>query len=328
MKLKKEIFILAAVIIGLSIYLATRKPDRALYELPKLPPMSGSETTRIEIGGPRANLVLHRDGGKWTVGSEKYPAAKSKVQQIIDTIEGLTLTELISSSGDTVRYDLTEDQRIHVKAWAGDTLQREFTIGKTAPSNRHTFVQISANPNVYNALDNFRGKFDQQVAEIRDKQVLSFPSSEIQQIRLTKGADALVLVRQAKKQEKDPSRPTEEPASAPVKAGTLWQTSDGVQADSARIDRMLSTLSQLNCDSFVADRSKADFSTPIYHIRIKGSQGYELAIFEKLSEDADKHPATSSQNEYPFFLPDWRIKDLMPEFAELLQASESKSPPE
>jgi hypothetical protein len=107
-----------------------------------------------------------------------------------------------------------------------------------------------------------------------------------------------------------------------------WQTSDGEKADPARIDRMLSTLSQLSCDSYVPDRSKADFSSPIYRIRIKGSQDYELAIFDKLDKDADKHPAISSQNAYPFYLPEWRIQNLMPEFAELLQASDSKPSPE
>ncbi len=324
MKLKKEIIILAAVIIALSVYLIARKPDRALYALPKLPPVIGSEITRIEIAGPRATLVLNRDGKDWTVGSERYPAAKSKVQPMIETIEGMALTELISTSGDIARYDLTEDKAIHVKAWAGDSLQREFDIGKTAPSFRHTFVRIAGNANVYNARDNFRAKFDQQVADMRDKQVLSFSTGEIQQVQLTKGPQALVLERKATEPEKDSSQLAAEKASPPVKAEMIWQTAGGVKADPAKLDRLLSALSQLSCDSYVTGRSKTDFSSPIYQIRVTGSQPYELAIFKALSEDADKNPAISSQNAYPFYLPDWQVKNLMPEFAELLQASEPK----
>ena len=40
MKLKKEVIILAVVIVGLSIYLLTRQTDRTLYRLPQLPPVS------------------------------------------------------------------------------------------------------------------------------------------------------------------------------------------------------------------------------------------------------------------------------------------------
>jgi hypothetical protein len=324
MKLKKEWFILVAVIIGLSIYLFVRKQDRALYDLPQLPPVAGSEITRIEIAGPRANFVLNRDDKDWSIGDQKYAAANSKVQQMINTIEGLTLTELISTSGDKVRYDLTTDKKIQVKAWTGDTLVREFDIGKTAPSLRHTFVRIADNPNVYNARDNFRSKFDQELADLRDKQVLSFAVSEIQQVQVTRGSESMLLERRESALEQSDAQPADEAATAPVKAEMIWQTTQGVKADQARLDSFLTTLSQLSCDSYVADRSKKDFSSPIYHIRVKGAQDYELAIFDKPGEDADKHPAISSQNTYPFYLPDWQVKNLTPEFSELLQGSKPK----
>ena len=324
MKLKKEFFILAAIIIGLSIYLVARKKDRELYELPKLPPVSGKEITRIEIDGPQVKLIVDRADQNWTVGDEKYPAAKTKVQQMIDTIEGLTLTELISTSGDNVRYDRTEDVKIRVRAWAGNKLQREFEIGKTAPSLRHTFVRISGNPNIYNARDSFRDRFDQQLEDLRDKQVLSFPISEIQQLHLTKGSESLLLERKTAAIEQSEPQATEKKPAAPVKPEMIWQTAAGAKADQARIDRLLSTLSQLNCDSYAAGRSKENFFAPIYSIRIMGEKDYELAIFDKSGKDADKNPAISSQNAYPFYLPDWQIKNLMPEFKELLQPSESK----
>jgi hypothetical protein len=113
-------------------------------------------------------------------------------------------------------------------------------------------------------------------------------------------------------------------ATAPVKAEMIWQTTQGVKANQARLDSFLTTLSQLSCDSYIADRSKKDFSSAMYHIRVKGAQDYELAIFDKPGENADKHPAISSQNAYPFYLPDWQVKNLMPEFTELLQGSKPK----
>ena len=324
MKLKKELFILAAIIIALSVYLVVRKQDRALYELPTLPPVTGSDINRIEIEGPRTNLVLKRIDQNWTVGEEKYPVTKSKVQQMIDTIERLALTELISASGDLARYDLTADKKIRVRAYTGDALQREFEIGKTAPSYRHTFVQIAGNPNVYNARDSFRDKFDQQVSDLRDKQVLSFAASDIQQIQVSKGTASLLLERKETAADKGDGQPSEQRTTTPVKTETIWQSSDGEKADQARLDRLLTTLSQLSCDSFVADRRKSDFSSPIYQIRVTGPQSHELAIFDKLNKDADNNPAISSQNPYPFYLPDWQVKNLTPAFTELLLDSKSE----
>ena len=52
---------------------------------------------------------------------------------------------------------------------------------------------------------------------------------------------------------------------------------------------------------------------------------YDLMIFATLGDDTEKLPAVSSQNAYPFYLPDWQTKNLMPELPELLQQPESKA---
>ena len=182
--MKKEYLILAAVIVGLSIYLFARKTDRALYELPQLPEVSGKKISKIEISGPEGTTVLNRADEDWRIGPQKYPASKNKVQQMIDTIEDLKLTALISEAKDYIRYDLSDDKKISVKAWIGDSLSREFEVGKAASSFQHTFVKLAGDPKVYHARDNFRNKFDQDVNDLRDKSVLSFTVSDIQEVKL------------------------------------------------------------------------------------------------------------------------------------------------
>jgi len=38
---------------------------------------------------------------------------------------------------------------------------------------------------------------------------------------------------------------------------------------------------------------------------------YSLSVFEKTDEDAKNYPATSSENDYPFLLPDWQVNNFM-----------------
>lgn len=318
MKIKKEYIILLAVIIGLSFYLFTRQTNRALYELPQLPEMSGKEISKIEISGPEAKIVLKKVVESWLIGPEEYPASKNKVRQMIETIKGLTLTALISESKDYVRYDLTDEKKISVKAWIDDTLEREFDIGKTASSSQHTFVRLSGDTFVYQARDNFRNTFDQKVRDIRDKSVLSFAISDIREVRLAKEGQSLVFNRR-EVQSEDKDKKEDDPAgkTAPIPV-SIWQAADGQKGDESKLNSLLGTLSQLECDSYITDRDKKAFTEPIYTIQVKGTKDYSLSIFAVREKETDTYPATSSENRYPFMLPEWKAKDLMPEFGELL----------
>jgi hypothetical protein len=325
LKFRREYLILAVVIAALCVYLFTRQSDRTLYELPRLPEVSGSAVTKIEIEKPSGTIVLEKADESWFIGDRKYPAAKNKVTQMVDTIEDLTLTALIAESGDYVRYDLTDEKKISVKAYAGDRPVREFDIGKTGPSFRHTFVKLAGDPQVYNARDNFRNKFDRTVEELRDKYVLNFASSDIERIELIQGEERLILTRQeAPLEQPQATQAQEGEKPSAIKSEMIWQTAGGRRADAAAVDRLLSTMAQLECEKYITDRTKKDFSDPIYRIQLKGPQEFSLSIFAKQTDNAEQYPAVSSQNDYPFFLPDWRGDSLMPEFDELVTAEDGK----
>ena len=309
------------MIIGLSVYLFTRETDRTLYELPNLPELSKKEITRIEIGNHDKTVVLTKADEEWRIGEQQYPASKSKVNDMLDTLENLTLSALVSETGDTVRYDLTAENKIGVKAWAGQTLARDLDIGKPAASFRHTFIKLAGDPKIYQARDNFRSKFEQSAEQLRDKTVMRFSVTDIEEIELKRGKEALRLVRKEVPLKDDPAAKKQEPAKAEepsLKAEMAWQTQDGRTADPAKIDRFLNTLSQLECDAYIAGKTKADFSDPVYSIRVKGLQPHTLSLYAKAKEEETTRPAVSSGNDDPFTLPDWKAQGLMPDFKELL----------
>ena len=88
------------------------------------------EISKVEISKQDTTIVLNRKDNSWQIMPQEYPADANQVESMLDVIEKLSLTALVSESKDYKRYQLEEDNKLIVKAWSGDTLRREFEIGK------------------------------------------------------------------------------------------------------------------------------------------------------------------------------------------------------
>jgi hypothetical protein len=195
MKVKKEYIILGVLIAALSAYLLFRNPDKTHYELPTIPEMDVADISKIEISKEGTSLVLNKKDDKWHIAPEGYLADTTKVEGMLNGMESLTLTALVSESESYARYDLDDDDKITVKAWEGNTLKRNFDIGKPASSFQHTLVKLSGDDRVYHGRGNFRNQFDQRVDDLRDKLVLAFDEKDIQEISISKGEESVALKR-------------------------------------------------------------------------------------------------------------------------------------
>ncbi|MBW2310503.1 MAG: DUF4340 domain-containing protein [Deltaproteobacteria bacterium] len=321
MKVKKEYIILAAVILALSLYLFLRKTDKTHYELPKLSAVPKEDISKIEITKKGTDIILNRRNGNWNIGPQGYPADTAKVKNMLGIIENLTLTAMVSESRDYSRYQLDDEHKITVKAYIGEKLTREFDVGKAAPSYRHTFVRLKENEFVYHARENFRNAFDLSVDDLRDKQVLAFDKEEIQEIRLIKNGQSLVCSRSAASATAD-QEPTVE--SLPSEEELIWQSAEGERCDEKKLNRMLAVLSKLRCERYIENMKKEDLIDPLYRIELTGAQDYHLSIFAKSDDDEKGYPAISSENEYPFLLPEGRANSIMKALKEMLERPENK----
>jgi len=313
MKVKKEYLVLVAIILALSLYLVFRNPDRTHYELPKIPEIAGADISKIQLSKQGATIVLNKKDNEWHIEPKGYLADVDKAKAMLDGMERLTVTTLVSESGNYSRYDLGHDKKITVKAWQGEVLKRDFEVGKTASSFQHTFVKLSGDARVYHGQGNFRGQFDQTLESLRDKTVLSFDRHEIQEIHITKEKESIAFKRtevpvEVSTRGKDDAK--EAPAPEP-ESRRVWQTAEGKEGDEAKIDRLLMTLSNLHCEKYIDDKKKEDFTEPVCTALLKGAKDYTLSIFSKKNKDANDYPAISSQNGYPFLLPKWQADSVM-----------------
>ncbi len=331
MKAKKEFSILILVIVALCLYLAFRTQDKTHYQLPNISPPSEAEITKIEITRPGSVLLLKRDGkDTWLIEPDGFLADPDKIKGILDVIGGLSATELVSESKNYVRYDLNKDNKINVKAWASDSLKLDFDIGKTAPSQHHTFFKIPDDFRVYYAKGSFRNLFDQKMDELRDKTVLRFDQKEIQEIEIAKGNETIMVARkqvplEAEKRDGGTKDAPPHNDETSVSTETSWETPDGKKADGPVLDTLLSTLSHLECKDYLEAGKKKDLSEPVFIIKLKGSRDYTLTVFKKPDDNTTEYPAVSSENDYPFQLSEYKAEEIMKGPKDLLKNADPPS---
>jgi len=323
MKLKKEYFILAAILVALILYLALHRSDRTHYQLPELSEISGKHISKLEITTAGNSIIFNQKDNTWNIEPNGYRADSTKVKNILNVIEKLKLTALVSESKNYIRYDLSNDKNIHVKAWQGQTLLREFDIGKTAPTFKHTFVKLPNDSNVYHARGDFRREFDRSVDDFRDKTVLSYAQNTIQGIEFSHEKETISLSRkeilETLPEKKDAPAAK---ASKEAKTKTVWEDTKGHEVAPSKVSSLLSFLSSLECERYLDDLKKEDFKNPIYTITLKGEKEYSLLVFAKKDKNAKNYSAISSENESPFSLSDTQVDTIKSKLDEILNEKE------
>ena len=288
--MKKEYLILILIIVILAGYLVLKKEDGRHYTLPVPPPVDTETIDRLTVAQTDQTLDFIRTESGWGVTEHAYPADDEAVDKMLDVLFGLTLSALVSEKQDLVRYELDPSRVLTVTAFQGDTQIMSFNIGKTAPTFNHTYVMLENDPHIYQANDNFRSHFNKSVDEFRDRQVLAFQEKDIEKITLQTPEKQVVLT--ARKPAEDETRDST----------SVFYYPDGTSPDPKTVSNLLSSVSALACDRFVTDLDKADLeaSSPRLAVILGNGTSRMLKLFEP---DGDESvPATSSMNEYVFFL--------------------------
>ena len=316
MKLKKEYIFIALAIVLLVGYLSVRETDRTEYRLPAITKVAASEITRIEIARQEGSVALEKKESTWRIQPQAYPADSGKVTAMLDDLEKLSLTVLVSESKSYSRYDLEPDKAIRVKAWAGDELKRDIQIGKTAPTFQHTFVRVGEAPEVYHAQQNLKTAFDQTADKLRDKTILAFNLEEVTEIAITKEGKQTVIRKSETAPPPTASAAAPADGAPPADAAAVkpaevqWLTDQGKPADLSKMNRLLSSLSRLSCESYIEGKSAADFSNQVSSFVIKGKKDYTLTLYAKTEKDATNYPASSSETGSVFTLSDRQAEPL------------------
>ena len=319
MKLKKEYFFLTAILVALILYLTLHRSNRTHYQLPDLPAVPEKQISKLEIITPGKSIVLNKKDDAWSIEPKGYPADLTKVKGMLSVIGKLKLTALVSESKNYERYDLGNDKKIHVKAWEGKTLARDFDVGKAAPTFKHTFVKLANDPNVYHARQDFRRKFDRSVNDLRDKTVMTYAQNTIGEITLVHDKKTVSLFRKEILVTSPGKKETAAKASKEQKPKTIWADAKGQKESPSKVSRLLSFLNRLECEAYIDNAKKEDFKNPVLAVSLKGEKEYALSIFAKKDKKDKTYPAVSSENDYPFTLSESQVDGIKSKIDDFLK---------
>jgi len=315
MKLKKEFFILVIIIVVLVGYLILKNRDRIQYQLPDLAKIEQNQISKLELIQSDKDIVLNKKDNAWYIAPHEYPADPEKINPMLAALEGLKVTALVSESKNYLRYDLSREKKITVKAWAGNTSRREVDIGKSAATFQHTYVTLPNDPNVYHARGNFRSKFDQSVDTLRDKLVLSVNVGDLHEIRIIEKGQTTVIRKRKSEPEKSDSKDK--------KPKTQWETKTGQTIDLGKLEAFLTFFSRLYGDKYIDQKQKSDFQDPVYQINFIEKKEHNLSFFDKIDPKAGNYPGISSANPYPFLLATSQVDRIKEAAREMLPKSET-----
>jgi len=313
--MKKEYIILIMLIIGLSAYLGLKKDDQIHYELPAIPQVDTTRIDRMEISKADRLVVLNKSKKGWTVTDKKFPANPDEIKQILGTLRQIKLSALVSEAKDLARYELDDTHAVKVKALADKKVLRSVIIGKTAPSNNHTFIYLDdKDRTVYQANGNFKNQFDKAVADFRDKKVLGFDSDSVKKVTLDKQGKTITLVKAPapKKPELERDEAKENlTAEKTVSKEAIWKNKDGSVVDQKTVSDLLSSLSKLECQAFMDDDQAARLKgkKPSCKISLENDKTFVLNLFDK-NNDQDMEGSCSYTPD-AFTLTGYKAEDIV-----------------
>ncbi|MBT8339405.1 MAG: DUF4340 domain-containing protein [Desulfatitalea sp.] len=324
MKFKKEYLILIIAIAALALYLTLRSQGQHDGNLPQPTAVEKLDIDRIAFSvKDKPAIILVKKDEHWQIEPQGYPADDVKVKNMVNASADLKLTALASESENYVRYDLTKDKQISVKAFADGKIVREFFIGKAAPTFQHTFVLLAGDANVYHARGQLGRTFEQSIENLRDKTIFDVDKTRISEVVLKKGDAALKLVKKEilpEPEKKDEANEVQtEPETPPVAPEIQWHNADGQAVENSAVDSLLGDIARMDCDAFLEKETQDRQDDTAWSITFKDDEGqYTLTIHAPADDAAGKFPATASSSPYTFELNKTRVERWEKELNKLL----------
>lgn len=133
------------------------------------------DLTEIFIENAGESFSIVKDGEKWFLGDEKYPANQSSVDTLISSIQEIRALDNVGKSTNEAlisRYELEESKSICVTAKAGDSVLRKIKLGKNSDTGVQGYAVIDDKNDIYLVSGNLRNTFDKSIDELRSKIVL------------------------------------------------------------------------------------------------------------------------------------------------------------
>lgn len=139
----------------------------------------------INNAGESYTIVL--ENGKWFVGEKKYPASRTSVEPLVNTIVSITALDKVGQANNQSsldRYELNDNQKISVVAKKNGIELRTLNIGKSVTAGSQCYATIDDSKDVYILAGRVRSVFNKTVADLRSNAILDLEKPLITSVTL------------------------------------------------------------------------------------------------------------------------------------------------
>ncbi|QSE98510.1 DUF4340 domain-containing protein [Fulvivirga lutea] len=214
-----------------------------------------------------------KEGGKWSVsnGAKKDDADKNSVKSIINSLIKLEPQRLVSNSEDKwAQYEVNDSLGTKVKMYAGDKELANLVVGKfnfnQQARTAATFVRLADEEEVYTVDGFLASTYNQEFNSFRDKTFVKTTPENLTSLKFDYAGDSSFVLNKV----------------SDATTGSVWQV-NGVEADSASVQKYLNGLRRLNQSDFADDFTPSEGAA--YTLTIDGNNMNSIVVKGFMRDD-------------------------------------------
>ncbi|RJP82421.1 MAG: DUF4340 domain-containing protein [Candidatus Zixiibacteriota bacterium] len=273
--MKNSLKLLAVLVVLLVVYLVV-KSARDVSSKPQA--LLRVDTTRVDgmtIRNKHDVIELKKQAGIWRmVQPVDYAVETRYVHDVLAKVSDLEIEALATASRDRDSLYQVGDDGTLIRLTAGTDTLEQFIVGKTAESNRHTFVRRTGDDETYRVKGIFTGQVNRRARDWRDKVIVDLAPESIERVFFRYPKESYQLVKQ----------------------DSIWvveQNGKTFPAAQHTVDLVLKSVAKMRAVDFTdGDSARAvDFSQPelAVTVALAGGDSYRLAFLPQDPEGNRYH---------------------------------------
>ncbi|HEV8537458.1 MAG TPA: DUF4340 domain-containing protein [Bacteroidota bacterium] len=277
-------------VVGAIIFILNRSGDEERVTSDKAPEVTisidSASVVKLEIQHPPRSITLENVGGKWTITSPaRYQADPAAVTRLISGFSKFKVGSLVSSNPEKQRLFQVDSSGTQVLVTERSGKSTGLVLGKTGPSFSDVYFRLPASNDVYlgEGIDSW--SINKELKEWRDKTILAQPSEAIQDLSFSSGGKQYDFHRDS----------------------TTW-VSGGKTIETAEINPLLSTLSNLRADDFID--TSVNFSSLPVTIDVHATENVTLNLYPS-TPDSSKYIVKSSTGSQLYVISKYTAQQLL-----------------
>ena len=296
--------------------------------------------TKVEIKNKeKGDVLLEKTGTKkegdkdvdvWVLGAPlKAPANAANVKAMLDNLEKVDVSELVSSRPDYEKYDLTDDKAVHVIASKADGVALDMYFGKAG--SRGQLARVAGRDGVYVVKkDSYASyQYKRELKAWRETKIWKFEADNAVAVEIENKNGLFGFSKnddkwsQSFKKRNDKGKLGDKPVEQ-------W---DAFKAD--KVKEMLRALQALNAEDFAAEGADTGLDDAVTHggivrVTLKDNAGTKVLKIGKVQKGESRFALAEGGDGTTYVLGSWTAKWAVADqkaFEESARPAEGDGPP-